>query len=80
MSKLLSAIGFSLILASTAATAGPSVKPDGKDQEKKYCLTFEADTGSHLTRTECRTKKEWRALGVDVDQLSSKEGNSGDLA
>jgi hypothetical protein len=76
------AIGFSLILASSAASAVPAAKPDASNQgaEKKYCLTFESETGSHLSRTECRTKKEWRKLGVDVDELSSKEGNSGGLA
>ena len=74
MTKLFRAIGFSLILASAAATAAPSAKPDSRRQnsDQRYCLTFE-DTGSHLARTECRTKKEWRQLGVDVDELSAKE-------
>ncbi len=80
MAKLPWAIGFSLILASSAATAAPGVKPDAGNQDQKYCVTFQSDTGSHLARTECRTKKEWRQLGVDVDQLSSKGGNSGGLA
>ncbi len=78
MAKLPWAIGFSLILASGAATAAPSAKPGSQDQ--KYCVTFQSDTGSHLARTECRTKKEWRQLGVDIDQLSSKDGNSGGFA
>jgi hypothetical protein len=83
MAKLVTAIGLSLILATTAASAAPSVKPDSKKQgsEQKYCLTYESETGSRLARMECRTKREWRLLGVDVDQLSSsKTGNSGGLA
>ena len=82
MAKLVWAIGFSLILASSAASAAPGVKSDApnKGADKKYCLTFESETGSHLSRTECRTKREWRQLGVDVDELSAKDGNSGGLA
>ncbi|HLO20192.1 MAG TPA: hypothetical protein VK192_06830 [Sphingomicrobium sp.] len=80
MAKLPRAIGFSLILASSAAMAAPSTKPDAGNQDQKYCLTFQSDTGSHLSRTECRTKNEWRQLGVDVDELSSKGGNPGGLA
>jgi hypothetical protein len=81
MSKLFATIGLSLILASTAAGAAPATKPaDKAAQEKQYCLKFTDDTGSHLTRTECRTKKEWRQLGVDVDDLSSKDGGSSGAA
>ncbi|MFL6737146.1 MAG: hypothetical protein ACJ8F4_08845 [Sphingomonas sp.] len=82
MAKLIRALGFSLILASLTATAAPGVKPDAKSQgpDQKYCVTFQSDTGSHLARTECRTKKEWRQLGIDVDELASKSGNSGGLA
>ena len=77
MVKLLTAIGLSLILCSTAALATPKAKTDGKQQgtEAKYCLTFE-DTGSHLSRTECRTKKEWEKRGVNLDELSSKDARS----
>ena len=83
MAKLLTAVCFSLILATTAASAAPSARPDSKKQgsEQKYCLTYESETGSRVSRMECRTKKEWRQLGVDVDQISSsKAGNSGGLA
>jgi hypothetical protein len=82
MAKLLRAAGFIIIIASSAANASADVKPNSKNQgtDQKYCLTFQSDTGSHLARTECRSKKEWRQLGVDVDELSSKEGNSGGLA
>jgi hypothetical protein len=81
MAKLLRTC-FILILASSAATAAPGVKRDdgNKGPDQKYCVTFQSETGSHLTRTECRTKKEWRQLGVDVDELSSKDSNSGGLA
>jgi hypothetical protein len=82
MVKLLATVGLSLILASTAATAAASGKPDTKPSgdAQKFCITFADDTGSHLTRTECRTKKEWRQLGIDVDQMSATDGNTGGLA
>ena len=72
MSKLITTVGLGLILASTAANAAPAAKPADKApaSEKQYCLKFADDTGSHLTRTECRTKREWKRLGVDLDNPS----------
>jgi hypothetical protein len=67
MGKLLATIGFGLIFASTAAAAAPAAKAS-KPVERQYCFKFE-DTGSHLARTECRTKSEWKQLGVDVDEV-----------
>ena len=69
MSKLIATIGLGLVLASTAATAAPAAKPTNKPagDAKQYCIKFADDTGSHLARTECRTKSEWKRLGVDVD-------------
>ena len=42
-----------------------------KQQEKTYCVQFD-DTGSHVARIECRTKKQWAQRGVDVDNPSEK--------
>jgi len=74
MVKVLATVGLSLIFAATATTAPPAAKPSSDASKQTYCLTFADDTGSHINRTECRTKKEWKQLGVDVDQLSSKTG------
>ena len=79
MVKLLATVSLGLLFASTAANAAPADKP-GKPAERQYCLTFADDTGSHLKRTECRTKREWKQLGVDVDELSSKDSGSSGLA
>ncbi|HET7604790.1 MAG TPA: hypothetical protein VFK28_01800 [Sphingomicrobium sp.] len=68
MVKLLATLGLGLIFASTAATAAPDSK-QAKPAERQYCITFSGDTGSHLKRTECRTKSQWKQLGVDVDEL-----------
>jgi len=83
MSKLVTTVVLSVILASTTvANATDKTKSASKPADtKQYCLTFAGDTGSHLTRTECRTKKEWRQLGVDVDDLSaSQNGGKGGFA
>ena len=61
-------VAFALGLAVTATSAhAQSAAP----QEQKYCIEFKDDTGSHVNRRECRTKKEWKRLGIDVDDLQS---------
>jgi hypothetical protein len=60
--------GLGLLFVSTAAAAAPASK-QAKPAERQYCITFSGDTGSHLKRTECRTKSQWKQLGVDVDEL-----------
>ena len=79
MSKVLATAMLSLVLASTAAGASPAPTTADKApaDRKQYCLTFADQTGSHITRTECRTKKEWKQLGVDVDELMDKSDGSG---
>ena len=79
MSKVLATAVLSLILASTAAGATPDPKSAAKKpaDTKQYCLTFADQTGSHISRTECRTKKEWRQLGVEVDELTAKSDGNG---
>ena len=72
MSKLMVSIGLGLVLVSTAANAAPTATQAEKaaGDATQYGINFADDTGSHLTRTECRTKKEWKRLGVDVDNPS----------
>jgi len=48
-----------------------TVAPKGAG-EKTYCLQFADDTGSHVNRVECRTKRQWAQRGVDVDSMTSK--------
>jgi len=82
MAKLLATVGLGLLFTATALTAAPNDKPakPAKPAERQYCLKFAEDTGSHLTRLECRTKKEWKQLGVDVDEISSQSGAPAGLA
>ena len=79
MVKLLATVGLGLMFVSSAAAAAPNDRPV-KPAERQYCLTFADDTGSHIKRTECRTKREWKQLGVDVDELSSRDSGAAGLA
>ena len=63
-----------LITATTAPAQQPTentVAP--KEQraaaDRTYCIQFKDDTGSHVSRQECRTRKDWKSRGVDVDDL-----------
>ena len=68
------ALGALLIAASAPAqqSQGNSVAPKARAAEKTYCLQFGFDTGSRINRTECKTKREWAKLGIDVDNLGEK--------
>jgi hypothetical protein len=69
MRKLLSTVGLGLVLAITTAAA-PTTKPTDKPGDQQvYCLKLERVTGSNVDRSGCRTKAEWRKLGIDVDNL-----------
>jgi len=66
-----------VVLAGMALTTAPAAaEQSGKARpatpEKTYCLQYSLDTGSRINRTECRTKKDWARLGVDVDELTRK--------
>ena len=61
-----------LIASQATAQQAGSANKRGPAEEKKYCIQFEPDTGSRVSPTECRTKKEWSRLGVQVDDLIKK--------
>jgi hypothetical protein len=73
-STLAAALGTLLFSSSASAWDNPqsntvAAKPA---KEQTYCLQFAFDTGSRINRVECKTKKEWALLGVDVDHLNDK--------
>ena len=49
-----------------------TVAPKQAQQQKTYCFQFSLDTGSRINRTECKTRKQWEMLGVDVDNPNGK--------
>jgi|1185.fasta_scaffold261909_2 hypothetical protein len=56
----------------TAAAPTPNSSPTtaAKPAETTYCIKMEGFTGSRTTKTECKTKAQWAAEGVDVDNLT----------
>jgi len=60
------------LIASQASAADQSKKNRNQEAEKTYCFSYSSDTGSRINKTECRTKKEWSLLGVEVDELVGK--------
>ena len=55
---------------STSNTAAPKTQVAAKEQT--YCLQSGVDTGSRIKRVDCKTKRQWAQLGVDVDELTDK--------
>ena len=54
--------------------AGDQAGRKGCPRTKQYCLKFADDTGSHLTRTECRTKKQWkRSAWMSTSSLRAED-------
>ena len=72
MVKVVASVGLSMILATAAAAATTPAKPASDPSQRQYCIQIEPGTGSRVARTECRTKSEWKRLGVDVDDLLQK--------
>lgn len=47
-------------------------KPAAQSDEKKYCLQYDDLVGSRITKSECRTRKEWAKRGVELDDYLKK--------
>jgi hypothetical protein len=62
--------GLTLIASPAAAAEKAAGKAQGS--EKTYCLQLEPITGTRISRTECKTKKDWALVGIDVDELLAK--------
>ena len=70
MKKILFASAIVSLMAVPAA-AQSAGKGRAADKEQVYCLQFSSETGSRISRLECKTKKEWQRLGIDLDELRS---------
>ena len=64
------------VVASPAVAKGTADQKSSEQQasvdKKKYCIKFDEVTGSRISRDDCRTKKEWAAEGVEVEERKSK--------
>lgn len=81
MKAFFAIIAGSLIMASAPALSVPTEAGKSKSDETssakkksgpantKYCLNYEAPTGSHISQRECKTRAQWAAEGVDIDKV-----------
>ena len=70
-------VALSLAAVASSATANPKENASAPTAaaapakaERRYCMKVAPMTGSRLTSTECKTKKEWSREGVDVDKAA----------
>jgi hypothetical protein len=63
-------LGTSQLAATIPATGGA---PTGT-AETRYCLRVDPETGSRVATIQCRTRDEWAALDVNVDQEWAENG------
>jgi hypothetical protein len=74
--ELLLAIG--MIVATLQPTVANNeqpltIAPPGTP-DTRYCLRVDPITGTRLETIQCRTRDDWAALGVDVDQEWADNG------
>ena len=53
----------------TKASEAKAAKAAKASAGTKYCLAIETGVGSHIVKTECRTKAEWAKQKIDVETL-----------
>ena len=70
LGSLLTAVPTTAADNPTSNTVAPKTQVASKEQT--YCLQFGVDTGSRIKRVDCKTKKQWAQLGVDVDEVVGK--------
>ena len=71
------ALSLAALLAATASAAAsdaPASAAPAGTATTRYCMKVEAVTGTRHERTECWTRAQWSAQGVDVDRDWAAEG------
>jgi len=65
----------SLIASASQTPANPAsaVAPPG-NSETRYCLRVDPLVGSRVETIQCKTRDEWAALEIDVDQEWAENG------
>jgi hypothetical protein len=66
---LLAALSLIATQPNPANTGAPPGTPD-----TRYCLRVDPITGSRMETIQCRTREDWAALEVDVDQEWADNG------
>jgi hypothetical protein len=70
-------IAFALIAITTqepAANQSPAGAAPAGSPATRYCLRVDPVVGSRIETIQCRTRDEWSALDIDVDQEWAENG------
>ena len=71
-------MGYALLTAFALLAANPPLPPGTPappgTPETRYCLRVDPLIGSRIETVQCKTRDEWAALGLDVDQEWAENG------
>ena len=60
---------------SAGKAASEQPRQEAASRKTKYCVTVQPDVGSRIPTRECRTKADWLAGGVDIDNRKPAAGS-----
>ena len=63
------AVSASAVPGKSAAGEQSSAAKKLRSTNTRYCLDYEALTGSRISKRECKTKAQWAAEGINVEKL-----------
>jgi hypothetical protein len=78
---MLTAIAAATLLSSTAATIAndkDSQRPantapaKARNADPRYCIAYDAVTGSRVAQQECKTRAQWAKEGVNIDETVTR--------
>jgi hypothetical protein len=73
------AVALTAMIAASGASAASLQWAQGEpapagNENTRYCLRVEPNTGSRIETTQCRTRAEWASLEVNVDEEWAANG------
>lgn len=73
LNELILALSLVATTQPTSSNPPPSAAPPGTP-ETRYCLKVDPLIGSRVETIQCKTRDEWAALQIDVDQEWAENG------
>ena len=74
LSELLVALSLAATMLSQPAGSPATAGAPAGTATTRYCLRVDPITGSRIETIQCRTREDWAALDVDVDQEWAENG------
>lgn len=71
--ELIVALSLTAATLQTGPNPAPASAPPGTP-ETRYCLRVDPLIGSRIETIQCKTREEWAALEIDVDQEWAENG------